>query len=149
MGKFVQKFKTHINLSFMSHVHWLAQVRRKGSYKGKVVGVSSKFESLPMDCCTVPGILLCICCFVAAKGLSASQVDACFDIVAKLESKMKISEQFKILPHFRRSHIQIHANKINLGDLKPVVAECSISWNRWALIENRFVEPILLDENSL
>lgn len=118
----------------MSHLHGLAQVRRKGSYKGKVVGVSNKSDAIPMDCCTVPGILLCICCYVAAKGLSLSQVDACFDIVTKLESKMKISEQFKMLPHFRRSHIQIQANQIDLGELKPVVLECNISWNRWGLI---------------
>lgn len=107
----------------------IPKVRRKGSYKGKMkLGVDT--DPIPMDSCTIPGILLCLSCFLSAKGLKLEQVKCCEKIVSKLESKLCLSEMFNLLPQFRGGNIAINENEIDLQDLHDLVEECGVQWTR-------------------
>lgn len=106
---------------------WL-EVRRKGAYKGKQVH-KDKIQ-LPMDACTVPGILLCLACYLSARGLRTDQVNQCTEIMKKLDSRNQVCEVMKLLPHNQHFFIEIENNRIHTEQLKEAVSQIGISWSR-------------------
>ena len=105
-------------------------MRRRDAYKGKLIKKTQGVASVPMDCCSVPGVLLCLAVFLAAKGLAESQLSKCVTIVTKLESLVEISMNFYLIPSFPGSCICISQNMFEKGSIKEFVTNNGMSWSR-------------------
>ena len=95
-----------------------------------MVKKTDDISSVPMDCCSVPGVLLCLAVFLAAKGLSEAQLSKCVKVVKKLESLVLISTRFDLIPSVPGSCISISKNMLELWSIKEFCTDNGISWNR-------------------
>lgn len=107
-------------------VSW-GKVVRRGSYKGAVEQCG---PTLPMDCTSVPGMLLILCCFLTAKGLNPAQLEACEKTLTRLEHFACHTGTLKLLPHFKESWIKVDNNRILIDALLPTLKEVGITIKR-------------------
>lgn len=81
-----------------------------------------------MDCYSVPGVLLCLAVFLAAKGLSEAQLGKCVKVVKKLEScpdldSLSFDPQCPQKLHF---HLKEHVR---------IVVDQRVFYRQWHLLE--------------
>ena len=107
-----------------------AEVRRRGTYKGKIVKKNETFN-VPMDCCSSAGILLILATFFNAKGLTMAQIQTGTGIMDKLESLVHISAKFSLLPNHEGCSITICRNEFDLSEIKEFIPITGVSLARW------------------
>lgn len=109
-----------------------SQVLRRGSYKGNVAPRGT--QCLPMDCSTLPGLLVLVTCWLTARGLNLLQVTTCHDLLQSLERLVNVSAACKMLPHYKDSWIEVSNNMIHADDLRYIVHECGLTWRQLLIL---------------
>ena len=109
-----------------------SQVLRRGSYKGNVAPRGS--QCLPMDCSTLPGLLVLVTCWLTARGLNHVQITTCHELLQNLERLVNVSATCKMLPHYKDSWIEVSNNMIHADDLRYIVHECGLTWKQLLIL---------------
>lgn len=122
---------TRTGCSFDPKKIW-SQVLRRGSYKGHVAPRGT--QCLPMDCSTLPGLLVLVTCWLTARGLNHLQITTCHDLLQSLESLVNVSATCKMLPHYKDSWIEVSNNMIHADDLRYIIHQCGLTWKQLLIL---------------
>lgn len=104
------------------------QVQRRGSYKGNVAQPDK--DTLPMDCCSVPGVFMILAQFLTAKGLTSTQLEQCMAIVVKLEMHVDITETLTLIPNLADGQVAVVNNQISTKNLKGLLRQLGIPFKK-------------------
>lgn len=84
---------------------------RRSGYKGQVEATNF---NLPVDTCTLPGLLCCLACFLQNRGLQKEAVNQVWGIIDKLDSQGNFRGTVRLLPDVQNCHLSFEANETSL-----------------------------------
>ena len=88
----------------------LLQVCRKSSYKGSVQGLTN----LPVDGCTVLGILVMQATLLPTQSFNADSIVECVRVLQSLEQHMHVNGPFQLLPSGDIFRMEVQENQVHV-----------------------------------
>ena len=105
------------------------QVARRQAYKGNIQDLTS----LPVDACTVMGILVLHGSLLPAASFGPEGVQECVSVLQALEEHMHITGVWQLLPHSDVFRLEVQDNCLDIAQLKAMLRELGLSWSRHLL----------------
>ena len=103
-----------------------SQVARRPGYKGKVSGLTS----LPVDSCTIPGIITMLATVLPTASLAADAVQECLGVLETLQKHTHVTATWQLLPLADVFAVDVVNNRIQVSSLKAILQELRLSWSR-------------------
>ena len=102
------------------------QVLRRATYKGQL----SSETALPVDACTVMGIVITVGSLLAAPGLPQQTLDGCCKVLGSMEDHATLPDTIALLPGVNDFLLDVKDNTVELKALKSVMSKLEIPWAR-------------------
>ena len=103
-----------------------AQVLRRATYKGSV----ETERALPLDCATVPGMILILASFAKAHTLTDFATTVMAETLETVEEHMCLSQSIALVSSKLKYVLQVSHNRADLSSLKQVFVKKSLDWSR-------------------
>ena len=123
LSLYLSLFSEAVSEIFLSFV---PKVARRPTYKGHIAGLTS----LPVDCCTVLGILVTLATLLPTASLGPDALMECLGVLQTFEEHMSINDSIPLLPHARVFCVQVQENLMPVPALKAALHELGLSWAR-------------------
>ena len=135
--------KTHVHFVSEAFARMLLQVCRKSSYKGSVRGLTK----LPVDGCTVLGILVMFATMLPTQSLNADSMAECVRVLQSMEQHMHVSGPFCLLPSGNIFRVEVKDNHVHVSRIQAVLKELNLSWSK--LLGLSLLSVLLICHSSL
>ena len=99
---------------------------RRPTYKGSV----QEITNLPIDACTVMGVLVLEATLLPTSTFSQEGVQECVAVLQALEEHMNVNCALQLLPHAQAFQVQVQDNLLPLPRIKAILHELGLSWSR-------------------
>ena len=103
-------------------------VARRTSYKGQVKDLTC----LPVDACTVPGILVLLAMLLPTASFGPEGVAESVSFMERLEQHMNMNQSVQLLPFAQAFKVDVRENKLPVEQIKAILPELGLTWSRWA-----------------
>ncbi|CAE6950908.1 unnamed protein product [Symbiodinium sp. CCMP2592] len=105
-----------------------AQVARRTTYKGQVKDLTC----LPVDACTVPGILVLLATLLPTASFGPEGVAESVSFMERLEQHMNMNQSVQLLPFAQTFKVDVRENKLPVEQIKAILSDLGLSWSRFA-----------------
>lgn len=93
--------------------------------------------ALPIDACTVMGMVTIVGSILSAPALATKTLDVCAQTLFALEDKIVLPHVIFLLPNARDFTLQINNNKLEFKSFKAIIKNMGLSWSRLGCFSDR------------
>lgn len=86
--------------------------------------------NLPVDGCTVLGILVMQATLLPTQSFNADSIVECVRVLQSLEQHMHVNGPFQLLPSGDIFQMEVQENQVHVSRLQSVLKELGLSWSK-------------------